>query len=262
MLIKKTAAVFLFLCLCSSFGNAESRESITIRVANFAPNYFKNNGGGWTGVSVELAGAIVRRAGFEPNFVDLPWSRAMFHLETGDLQYMTNLYKTEARSKFLYWIGPVRKEKMGLIVHRENKSLPITSLDDLQAVCKAQQMNFGIQQDISYSDAFNRRMKVDPGFRACFDRAVADVELNLRKTVNRRILGFFESVPTMMYRLQTDPKYADLVVHSFVLKTDEVYHGVSMRGVSPAKLKKFQDAHARCAADGTIQRILTKWNTQ
>ncbi|MCP3940563.1 MAG: amino acid ABC transporter substrate-binding protein [Desulfobacteraceae bacterium] len=251
--------VVMFMVL--NIGYATSQNVIKIRVAEFAPNYFKNDAGNWTGLSVELAESIVKAAGFEPNFLDLPWSRSMKYLKNGDLHYMTNLYITPDRSKFLYWVGPVRTDRMGLIVHRDHLLLPITSLDDLVTVCKEQKKQFGFQQDISYSDEFDKRIKNDPEFQSCFS-VVADVGQNMRKTLHKRILGFLEIVSGMKYQFGIDQKWADLTIHSFVLGTEEVFHGVSKKGVLPDTLKKLQDGYTQCLKDGTIQRILKKWNMQ
>lgn len=251
-------AVF-YLCLCAS--HAYAQMMITVRVADFAPNYFKDDAGRWTGLDVELAEAIITAAGFEPKFEVLPWSRAMNYMKEGNIQYMTNLYKTDERSEFMYWIGPVRVEDMGLIVHKDNISLPINSLDDLVNVTRLYHRRFGIQQDIVYPDNVMQRMNENPEFKNCFE-SVSEVDHNLRKTEYKRILGFFESVPGMRYRLHTDPEFRDLTVHPFVLKKEEVYHGVSMAGVSSDMIKKFQDGYSRCVADGTIQRILEKWQVQ
>ena len=255
-----TCLVVLFMFLGAGYAGA--REVITVRVAEFSPNYFKDDAGNWTGLSVELAEAIIKTAGYEPKFLELPWSRAMHYIEnTGELQYMTNLHETDERSEFLHWIGPIRTDKMVLIVHRDNKSFPITSLDDMVTVCKKENRRFGLQKDISSTDAFTQRLNDDPEFRECFE-TVFDVNQNILKTEHKRILGFFENVTMMRYRVQTDPAYASLAVHSFVLKSGEMFHGLSKKGVSPEMLMKLQAGYAQCVENGTIQRILKKWNAQ
>ena len=259
--ILSTYIVVMFFLAFSAYSYA--KDVVTVRVAEFPPNYFKDDSGKWTGLSVELAEAIISAAGLEPQFVELPWTRAMLELKSGGLLYMTNLSKTEERSEFLFWIGPVRVDRMGLFVHRENQSLSISSLDDILVTSADQNKQFGLQENVNYSRQVAQRLGSDPKFKNCF-YTVDNVDSILKMTANQRILGFFESIYSIQHRIKNDPKYVDLVGHSFVLEDDssEMFHGLSMKGVSPALQKKIQQGYERCVKDGSIQRILEKWNAQ
>jgi len=228
-------------------------NALKIRVSQFPPQYYQDPAGRWTGLDAELARALVEAAGFTPEFVERPWSRALAEMETGELQIMMNLSQTPERAVFMEWIGPERTGQMVLVVKQINAQLPIVTVDDLVTIATQQQSMFGIQQNAFYSEDFNARLE-DPQFAKWFD-AIADVKLNPKKTTAGHILGFFEDKDSVKYQILHNPDYQGLVIHSFVLSTQDVYFGLSKPGVPPTALKRLQEAYARLEKDGTFAEI-------
>jgi polar amino acid transport system substrate-binding protein len=226
---------------------------LRLRVTEYAPASYRDANGQWTGLDVELARAMVEKAGFKLEFVELPFSRGLMELEDGTSQLMANLSQTPERAQFMAWIGPERTTKMGLVVKEGNEQWPIKTLDDLVTLCTEKKTNFGIQKDVFYSNEFNTRMQ-DPNFSRCFEY-VADGELNPEKVLNARILGFFEETHNMRYQIASNPRYKGLALHAFILNSEEVYFGVSLKGVSPDKLAKLRAAFAALEKDGTLEAI-------
>ncbi len=247
----------------SSAGNAEpdprrsGKTVIKIHVYDFPPLVYKNDDGIWTGLDVEMARVMVERAGFIPEFVELPWSRALYDMSRGTLDLMCNLSITPERSEYMAWIGPERESIMGLAVREENKDLVINSLEDLFVVSAEKKLKFGIQDDIFFSPEFNERLK-DPAFRALFE-FVNDGNQNPAKTVAGRILGYFEELYYIRYCAEKVPEYKGLAVHPFRLKKEDVYFGVSKIGVDSATLGRLEAAYRVLAADGTFRRILADY---
>lgn len=101
-------------------------------------------------------------------FKELPWSRAIYYRQNGQLDYLTNLTKTDERSDYTYWIGPLRKDMIQLIVNKENVSLEINNLDDLVTVCQKHGKRFSYQDGVFYSDKFKERIENDADFKECF----------------------------------------------------------------------------------------------
>ncbi len=226
---------------------------IRMRVTEYAPASYRDANGQWTGLDIELARAITEKAGFKLEFVELPFSRGLKELEEGTSHLMANLSQTPERAQFMAWIGPERTTKMGLIVKEGDEQWPIKTLDDLVAICTEKKAKFGIQADVFYSDEFNTRMQ-DPNFSRCFEN-VADGELNPEKVRTVHILGFFEETNTMRYQIANNARYKGLALHAFVLSSEEVYFGVSLKGVSPDTLEKLRAAFESLEKDGTLEAI-------
>jgi polar amino acid transport system substrate-binding protein len=242
----------------NNFG--QKNETIKVRVANFAPNYFQDDTGNWTGLSVELSTVIIERAGFKAELIDLPWSRAMMYIKRGKIHYMTNLSKTDERSEFLQWIGPVRQDSLNLIVKKENVNLPIQKLDDFVQISKEHRKHFGYQDKIRYSDEFENKMHNDIDFNHSFEK-VYIVDDNIKRTANGKILGFFESSLSISYRIDNDSESAGLAIHSYSVSKNNIYHGISKAGVSAEIYEKLRLSAEKCMNDGTIARIVTLWNS-
>ena len=238
-----------------------SQAIIKVRVSDFPPNYYINEKGQWSGISVELAAAVIETAGLTPQFVEQPWSRAIANLKSGTIHYMANLSKTDDRSDFLYWIGPLRTEKMSLIVLNKNIKMKINDLDDLIKASRQYDTPFAYQADIFYSKAFKDKLENNTQFKKSFNQYY-EIDIVLKMILHERILGFFESYQSMQYVINTNPRYKSLAVHPFTLRESPIYHGISKTGVDEAVLVKLQQSFQLCRKNGTISKILEKWNVK
>ncbi|MBV8634817.1 MAG: amino acid ABC transporter substrate-binding protein [Burkholderiaceae bacterium] len=232
-------------------------ETIRMRVTEFAPNYFQRDGR-WMGLDVELAEAIVHEAGFEIEFRDLPWSRALSYMKSGDLDIMANLSRTPEREAFMLFIGPERLSTRVLVVKAENVNLPIKNLDDLVSVSRQQNKPFGIQADAKYSPEFDARLANDKAFAEVLD-PVSQGALLPRKLMAGHDLGFFEDSNYAAYQLKYSPDFKGLAIHPFTLASDPVFLGVR-KSLNPALAKKLEDAYQKLERNGTLEKIRMRWS--
>lgn len=246
--------------LISAFaGPVLAADSIRVRVTEFAPNYFLKDGK-WTGLDVELAAAVVAEAGFAAEFVELPWSRALSYLQTGQLDMMTNLSRSPDREAFLNFIGPERLSRRRLVVRKENAGLKIDSLDDLPRVAAAARMPFGIQANAKYSEAFDARLAADTDFARHFDKVSVGALLP-NKVVNHHNLGFFEDENYIVYQLKHSPDFQALTLHSYVLSAEPVYFGLG-KHVAASTRDKLDAALQRLERNGTLAKIRERWGSR
>jgi polar amino acid transport system substrate-binding protein len=231
-------------------------DKVRIRVTEFAPNYFQQDGR-WRGLDVELAEAVVREAGLEPEFIDLPWSRALSSMQGGELHLMMNLTRTPDREVFMQFFGPERMSKRVLVVRRQHLDLKIESLDDLITAARKTGQLFGIQHDAKYSEAFDARLKSDPLFLQAFEYVVKGAVMG-KMLAGGHTLGFFEDENYVAYQLKNNPDFKDLGVHPFVLASDPVFFGVSRR-FDATNTKRLEDAFARLERNGSLAKIRARW---
>jgi len=250
-------AVFLLNTLAAApAASSGAVEKIRVRVTQFAPNYFMQDGQ-WTGLDVQLAEAVIKEAGYQPEYHELPWSRALAYLQDGRIDMMMNVTRTPDREEFMHFIGPERVSKRVMVVRREHLNLPITGLDDLPKAAERIRIPFGIQQDAKYSEAFDTRYRQDPEFARHFE-PVPQGALLPKKTSAGRNLGFFEDENYVAWQARSNPEFQDLVIHAFVLSSDPVYFGVS-KHVDAASLKKLDAAFQKLEKNGTLARIRAQW---
>ena len=256
MRIQRRCLATLLLVFLALLSPAFGADSIRVRVTDFAPNYFLNDNH-WTGLDVELADALVTEAGFSVEFVNLPWSRALAYMQSGQLDLMMNLSKTPDRETFMEFIGPERISTRVLVVRRENLGLHIESLNDLAEVAQSRKVKFGIQKDAKYSDEFDARLATDHEFASCFDQ-VPQGALLAKKTQAEHNLGFFEDLNYAVYQLKHSPDFEGLAIHPFVLSVSPSYFGVSKQ-LDSAKLGRLRTAFDRLEKNGTLAKIRARW---
>lgn len=251
--------ILLFFMVIAT--GSKATESLDVRVGNFYPNYYKNAEQQWEGIDVEMAVALAERAGFEPNILEIPWSRALVMALQGQVDLLANVNITEERSEYLHWIGPQRYTQMSLIVTRENAALPISSLDDLVGQCKSLGLKFGIQPNVTYGDEFDERLKSDDAFRGCAEQLTGPQ--NDDKVLLGRLLGYFDEPLDVQAERRRNPEYG-LVVHPFTAIKEPVFFGVSKVSVTTDELKRLLMAYQSMVADGSLEAIAGKWafNTQ
>ena len=231
-------------------------EKVRMRVTEFAPNYFLQDAH-WRGLDVELAQAVLKGADLEPEFHDLPWSRALNAMQGGEVHLMMNLTRTPEREAFIHFFGPERISKRVLVVRRADLSMRIETLDDLLTATHKTGQLFGIQRDAKYSAEFDVRLASDAQFAKGFDY-VAKGALMGKMLAAGRTLGFFEDETYVAYQLKNNANFRDLAIHPFVLASDPVYFGVSRR-FDPLAAKRMEDAFTRLERDGSLAKIRARW---
>jgi len=229
---------------------------IKIRVADYPPQYYKDENGQWTGLDVELAVAVVEKAGFIVEFVELPWSRALKMIETGDVQFMMNLSITPEREKFMNFIGPERTSQMILVVNEKYANVPLDNIDDLGNIVDNYGLKIGLQKDVEYSVEFNEKLEVEE-FSKNFEYT-SDVNLQPNNVANHRLFGFFEDKVSMNYQILNNPDFEGLALHPFTLSQEEVYFGVT-KNLDKDKFEKLKAAFEELESDGTLQVIRDKY---
>ena len=133
-------------------------KAVRMLVYNYQPFYLQTDDGHWTGIHIDLAEALCRKAGFDIEFLHLPWNRAMGYIETGNLDMIVGLSITPERETFIEFIGVCNNEQFGFVMHKKDVDTSLNSLDDLAAMGGT----WGIRDRMHYSDAFNARLGSDP----------------------------------------------------------------------------------------------------
>lgn len=249
----KLLSIAVAFALCASCWAA---DKVRIRVTEFAPNYFLQDGR-WRGLDVELAEAVVREAGLEPDFIDLPWSRALNFMQSGEVHLMMNLTRTPDREVFMQFFGPERMSKRVLVVRRQQLGLKIETLDDLPAAARMTGHLFGIQRDAKYSEEFDARLKTDPQFLQAFEYVVKGAVMG-KMLAGGHSLGFFEDESYVAYQLKNNPDFKDLAIHPFALASEPVFFGVSKR-FEPINAKRLEEAFMRLERNGSLSKIRARW---
>ena len=257
--MKTIAQTTFYLLLLLIAPISYGKDVITIRAGNFAPNYFKDKAGNWTGVDIELGRALVKEAGYTPKIVNLPWSRALNYAKEGKVDILVNASLNKDRLDHFYWIGPERLITMSLITKEFNQHLDIKKFDDFTKICKEMGTPFAYQQDVNYPIEFTNKLKNDINFEDCFAKAIRP-DLILKMLSKNLILGYFDEKMAIEYYKNNDPNYSDIIVHPFVLSEEPVFFAVSKKSVDITTANKLYEAYYNLWKNGKIDEITEKWS--
>lgn len=252
--MKNIFIVFIYLLLCIG---ALVGQTIKVRVANYPPQYYKNESGEWTGIDVELIKAVVKEAGMAIEFIEMPWSRALTSIKTGEIDIICNVSKTDERSEFMQWIGPERYTQMVLIVRKEDKGLKIKSLDEMLLAVKKTGKKIAAQQNAYYGDEIKKRIASDTQFEEAFV-FIPESSQFLPMLQKGRILGYIEERSNIAYKIKKDLQYADFFVHPFIIHKDPVYFAVT-KILPDSDFLKLQRAFSALEKKGTLEMIRKQW---
>lgn len=229
---------------------ALAQQELTVFVAdNLPPKMFLGKNGHPTGFMTELTEEIVRRAGFTPRVVSMPWVAAVKSAAEGK-GFITNLSKNPEREKNFLFSDPIYEDRV-LIVSLKKSRIEANGLAELKG------RKVGLLRGVSYGEAFERDLK---GVVAEPDDGV---EQRVRRLISQRIDAAIISGGFASVRYNAELSGVPLVnfkVHSTPLAIDHNHIAITKtRADAAATIEKLNAAIAAVKADGTAKKILAGW---
>jgi len=250
------------------FSNAIFAETTIIRAnkAEFPATYMTDKMG-WAGMDIDVIKEICLRANYDYEIVERPFKRSLALIKTGEIHLIPNLSKTEKRSVYMNWLGPIRITAIGLVVLKKDQHLPIKTCDDLIIVAKQKKRKFGYLTGASYSDYFDTRLKNDPALKETLCMLHSN-ELHNKMLHAGRIIGYFwddfESQQRIMDQSQNlNQQYDGLVLHRYRIEGSigGAYIGISKK-LEKTHYQKLKIAFQSIKDDGTFAKLHLKWTGQ
>jgi polar amino acid transport system substrate-binding protein len=204
------------------------------------------SGGGLGGVCAEVLMAMAQHQGEVPQFTLLPWARAF---ERAQKERNTGLFctaRTAEREGLFQWVGPLMAVE-GVFYTRRGSGQRVASLDEAR----------GAPTILVVRSFFTHQFLQAQGFTNL--HTVSRPEDMLRMLMNDRApLMFANNLTVPELAAQQGVALADLVPLRSVLRVDE-YLAFSPR-TPPQTVARWAAALAALRRDGTLGRILARWN--
>ena len=102
------ATLIALLCACSDTAQQPETEKPKIRIGGttYAPYFYRNIGGHYTGIDVEIAEEACARIGYEPIFVELDIDKGFELLNEDYVDCLWCCLTMESNEDKLIWAGP------------------------------------------------------------------------------------------------------------------------------------------------------------
>jgi len=255
----ETMSRIILLFMLLFLPNAAESFDQKLRVARYpddiAPWFFVAEDGSLDGAAVEMVELLAVEAGLEASFLVLPWSRGLHYLQTGEVDLVLHLSKSEERENYIHFLGVMGEEQSVVLVGPDHGGLRIEALEDLAFPGG----KWGIEQDFFYSREFNARLASDEAFRRHFFINCDGGTGNLERVRLRRLTGMIGDLVILRHALRkrADGDSFTLLAPPFFPKTP-MYFGIS-RKMPNHKAARLQAAYDTLTNHQAFRAILERW---
>lgn len=239
----KRFVIFMLMCLMSvSTVFAAEKPLIVAHDTNFKPFEFKDQKGHYTGFDIDLWDAIAKKAGLAYTFQPMDFNGIVPGLQTGQLDVgIAGMTITPERSKVIAFSTPYYDSGLQLIVRSDDKA--ITGINDLAGKVIATKLGTSSE---AFAKAFGKakEVKLYPNNDAMF------MEL---------LTGGADAV---LFDLPVVQEFSTTAGKGKVKLAGPIYEGQAYGIGFPQKsayIEKVNKALAELKADGTYDKLYTKW---
>lgn len=223
-------------------------------------------GGEWTpfisgtydkpsGLDMEVLDAVVEAAGcsWRNTKSEIPWSRHMMWLKTGELDIATAASWTKERAEYAYFTKPYRNEYIAMYVRNEDQD----KFDELtlQELTRGK-FRLGVELGNIYGDVMG------PLLKSMGDRVeyVNSNKQNTQKLENMRIDGYLGFVPFDNILIAKEGRSKDIIMlPATLIRTGQVHFMLSKRYNSSEVFDALEKGLATIKSNGTYDRIIKKY---
>lgn len=231
-----------------------SDEIVSVRVSEYPPFYFKNKDV-WRGLSTEMISELLKEAGFQSSFVNLPWKRGLMDVKHGKLDVLCNVTITDDRKDYMYFIGPQMTETMVLYSAKQNY-IRIEKLDDIKKLPG----KIGIQLGTYYGDNFHQKYLADKDFRDKFI-ICPNGFIMLKMFNNYRIIGFINEKYDLNQYTKFEERFNKHSVDSYIISKEDVYFGFSKKTFSKEDIVVLNNAYRNLQESNIFNKIIAVYLT-
>lgn len=210
------------------------------------------DGGKLKGIDIEIAEAVAEKAGCKITFTELPWSRQLKNVESGETDLVLAASKTPEREAFAFYKDGYRQEAVALFIRKgEADKLKVATHADITKFAGT----VGTTKENSYGDTMDGIIKANA---ARFEEVAAE-DLNAKKLDAKRIDGFLSDKYAGASIVAKAGLAAKIQEHPFAVNSSPVFFIFSKKIKDGSLPEKWNKAMLELKASGKIDAILKKY---
>jgi len=222
-------------------------EKIVFATTQVPPFVYMENGN-WVGIDVDIIREICKRHGLEAEFKDLPWKRGLNDVEKGNVDGMFPLFRTEERTKFMYFPSEYIDTVKTIILIQKGSDVKISNLNDLKEKKVATVAGF------SYGPIFDAYTELKK-------EECNEMETQAKMLNKGRVAAAV--VPDLPFGfISKQLGFHDKFETAYIISEDHNYVGFSMKlpGEKGKLLaEKFEQSLRQLRQEGVEEKILAKY---
>ena len=245
----KTALLLLFSLI---FTTPVYSQYLQVGWELWFPYQYRNKAQELVGLDIDVFKAIINQAGYQANYVELPWQRHLRYIKSGKVDIAFGASYTKERASYAYFTQAYRQETVRLFTRKK----ATVNLDKLSDIIHSQYI-IGIEKGYYYGDKFEQLMQ-EPSFKKHI-KAVLDIEENIDLLLKGKIDGLLADPNTVSafvkkYRIENE-----LTEHALPIYQTSIHIMLSKKTLSLEALQRFNQAITTLKINGTLAAISNKW---
>jgi len=185
----------------------------------------------WVGKDINLFKSLSKKLQCTAKIIHVPFGESFKLLSSGHIDVMSQLSHLEERKKNVWFLGPIRKESIGLVT-LNNVPFDISKLEQIERLpsllAKQSGTFLGSEFDYLYNNNINFQRKF-------FLTTSSTPRIDL--VIKRRVIGFLGIKEHLLYELSNNTKYNGMKIHSLELNPGVVFLGFNKSFITPEKEK-------------------------
>ena len=239
--------------LCTVFAGAALAQTKAISVGwDDYPPYQMGPEVRRPGIDLEVARGALQAAGYQVQFIKLPWARQLKMLESGALDIALSASVSAERAEYAAWTIPYRPESAALMALQSNTA-QVAALKDLVG----HKVRIGLIRDTTYPGEYENLLD-DPRFRQLLEFTNINLQ-NLEKLRAGRIDYLIDDPATIHYLAQANAGAPVRVV--LEIMNEGAHLMLSKRTLlrEPRLLERLNTALAALKKSGALQKIFKSY---
>ncbi|WP_147822296.1 substrate-binding periplasmic protein [Salidesulfovibrio onnuriiensis] len=226
----------------------QAQPPLVVACPDYPPWRMALEDGSFGGIDIELIQLIAERMKLPLVVERMPWHRAMYMLETGDADMLSNVFKTPARERFLHFLSPPYRTRSRVVFYvPKGKEHRIATYGDLGL------LRVGTIKNVLYFPQFDADKALDK------QPVMAELQ-NPRKLLDGHIDTYVETEVAgdwtlMQAKLSNRIDKAD---YHYELERP-VYLVLSRHSRHADRLEEFNRTLRSLIGEGVVERLVDKY---
>jgi len=242
---------FIILVSLTSFNGLA--RNLNVGWELWFPFQYRNKAQELVGLDIEIFKTVIKRAGLQADYVELPWKRHLRYIESGEIDIAFGASYTKEREKYAYFSIPYRLETVKLFVLKGSK-VQLNSLTDIIN----RDFLLGIETGYYYGDKFEKLMQSSK-FKE-HTNEVLDIEQNISMLLKGRINGLLADPNTINAFCEKYKITGELEQFPLDIYQTDVHMMLSRKSLNTEVLTKINTAITALKKEGTLDKIIEKWS--
>jgi len=203
------------------------------------------------GLDIALIRTVAERAGCAVAFQQVPWTRLLQDVESGDMDVALAAARNAEREGYAHFTEPYRFERVGVMVRRDDQA--IQALDSLKEMIDAGR-TIGLWRDYHYGETV-AKLRADPAYADGF-KVIHEGRTLVRMLAAGRVDATLGDPVADVYTARQLGVADKVKPHGLTVLKTPVHFMLSQESVPASARTRLNEAIAALRADGTLEALV------